>query len=114
MGGRDEQDDGGEEGVEGQPDQAEPVYHHGGELPVGDDELVLVPLPQPLGEEPQLPQNHLDLLQPTLNAVVWTDLAHSCIVLMVDSWCAWIHNIKTKTCVLRVFSVHLLIDLPFL
>ena len=78
MGGRDKQDDGGEEGVEGQPDQAEPVYHHGRELPVGDDELVLVPLPQPLGEEPQLPQNHLDLLQPTLNAVVWTDLAHSC------------------------------------
>ena len=78
VGGRDEQDNGGEEGVEGQPDQAEPVYHHGGELPVGDDELVLVPLPQPLGEEPQLPENHLDLLQPTLNAVVWTDLAHSC------------------------------------
>ena len=78
VGGRDEQDNGGEEGVEGEPDQTEPVYHHGGELPVGDDQLVLVPFPQPLGEEPQLPQNHLDLLQPTLNADVWTDLAHSC------------------------------------
>ena len=105
MGGRDEQDNGGEEGVEGEPDQTEPVYHHGGELPVGDDQLVLVPLPQPLGEEPQLPQNHLDLLQPTLNADVWTDLAQvlhthvNCIggggFRVCNCAWIWIHNINT-------------------
>ena len=48
----DEHDHGGHHGVDAQPDQAEPVYHHRRELPVGHRQLLLVLLPRPLGQVP--------------------------------------------------------------
>ena len=47
-----EHDHGGHHGVDAQPDQAEPVYHHRRELPVGHRQLLLVLLPRPLGQVP--------------------------------------------------------------
>ena len=46
----DEEDHGGHDGVDGQSDQAEPVNHHGRELPVRDDQVLLVLLPHSLGQ----------------------------------------------------------------
>ena len=50
--GGEEHDHGGHHGVDAQPDQAEPVYHHRRELPVGHRQLLLVLLPRPLGQVP--------------------------------------------------------------
>ena len=55
-------DDGGEKGVERQSNQTEPVNHHRRKLPVGGYHLVLILLPQPLGQIPQFSQDHLYLL----------------------------------------------------
>ena len=50
--GGEEHDHGGHHGVDAQPDQAEPVYHHRSELPVGHRQLLLVLLTRPLGQVP--------------------------------------------------------------
>lgn len=60
---RDKHDDGGGDGVQGQPNQTEPVDDHGGELPVGDDHLVIVPVLHLLGDQSHLPQDQLHLLK---------------------------------------------------
>ena len=56
-----EEDQSGEGGVQTQPDQTEPVDHHGGKLPVIDDQILLVLLPQSSSERPEFLQYHLHL-----------------------------------------------------
>ena len=55
-------DDSGQEGVERQANQTEPINHHRSKLPVRGDDLILILLPQPLGQIPQFSQDHLHLL----------------------------------------------------
>ena len=58
---REEEDQRGEGGVQTQPDQTEPVNHHGGKLPVIDDQILLVLLSQATCQRPQFLQDHLHL-----------------------------------------------------
>ncbi len=58
---REEDRDGGDDGEGGEGDEAEAVDHHGGELPVHDDLLLLVPDLHPVRDELELLQDALEL-----------------------------------------------------
>ena len=61
MRGGDEHDHGGHHGVHAQSDQAEPVDHHRRELPVRDNNLLLILLSHPLCQESERDIRRLEI-----------------------------------------------------
>lgn len=58
---REDDDDGGDDGVRGEGDEAKPVHHHGREFPVHFDLVDLLVAPHLVGDVPKLAQDVLKL-----------------------------------------------------
>ena len=71
MWGGDEHDYGGHHGVHAQADQAEPVDHHRRELPIRDDNLLLILLSHPLCQESERDFCRLEICRLQITLVTW-------------------------------------------